>query len=135
MTSPSPLLHRARRGILTTLLALWIAALVLSHFPVERLPEMSTSDKRLHFAGFFLLSGLLLLSLAAYGVRHSRRIPIALVMMVLYAAIDETTQPWFNRSCDSRDFLADVLGAVAAIVGGAALVVVQRKVRTPARRT
>jgi VanZ family protein len=102
--------------MLSFCIILWVCAFVVSHFPLEKLPEMPTSDKTLHFAGFFILGAVLLLTLRIYRKARRRRIAFTAISTIVYAAMDEITQPLVNRHADMADFAVDVAGVVAAIV-------------------
>ena len=73
------------------------------------------SDKLEHFIAYGLLAGMLHLSL------WPKRWPIAKLAIVVlmtcmgYGGFDELTQPFFRRTCDIRDWTADVIGASIAI--------------------
>ena len=96
--------------------AAWIAAFVATHLPPRDLPAVEISDKVLHSAGFAGLSALLTLTLAVFGLARWRRIPLAIGLIILYAAVDEITQPLVHRTADVHDFLADALGGLLALV-------------------
>jgi VanZ family protein len=110
-----PLLGRSRRWVLGACVLAWTGALVSSHAPAPRLPEIGVGDKGLHVAGFLVLTGLFWLTLAAHGRRRLARIAFVFPIMPLYAALDELTQPWFGRTCDLGDWLADAVGAACAL--------------------
>ncbi|HUT58148.1 MAG TPA: VanZ family protein [Phycisphaerae bacterium] len=109
-------LYRARKPLLAALLIAWPAALVASHIPAEKLPQMRVGDANLHFAGFYALAGLFWLTLSAYARSRPARALLVLAIMPLYAAFDELTQPLFNRNAAWGDWLADIAGAAAAVV-------------------
>ena len=106
----------ARRILLASCVILWVGAFTVSHIPQSQLPSIPIADKRIHFAGFFALEVLLILTLAAQGLTHLRRAPIALGALIVYAFVDELTQPLVNRYADLLDVAADVAGAAAAAV-------------------
>lgn len=104
-------------------LAVGYAALLatLTHWPPDAgLPSISHPyDKLVHataysvlsFLLFFVLGGLLRLRLGWYFA--------AAIVVAVLAAIDEKTQPYFGRSCDRLDWMADMVGfALAAIFHG-----------------
>ena len=103
--------------LFTTLFVLYTIALVTgTHWPQPDIPSsLSVSDKALHVSAY-LLWGLLLLStgLAGSGLRA-----VLMVLLVggAFAATDEITQqlPGVNRSAESLDFLADLLGLSIAL--------------------
>ena len=94
---------------------LWLSAFVITHLPRSRLPGVPAGDKVLHAVGFFGLTGAFVLTLSLRGVRRRRRVVVAALAMVAYAAFDEITQPLFNRHAAWSDWMADILGAAAAI--------------------
>lgn len=119
-----------RRVLLSVCIVLWIAAFTVSHIPADRMPEMPTSPTSLHVIGFFVLGTALLATLTGYRMRTWRRVVIAAVILACYAAIDEATQPFFNRYGTLEDWQADLLGAAIAIVvweGGRVLVKLLRR--------
>ena len=121
MTARKPtMVARARprrlRRLLRWLLAIaWLGAFTLSHLPAERLRGLEASDKALHAAGFAGLTTLLWLVLAVDGRPARRRLPLVALAMALYGALDELTQPWFNRWASWDDWLFDCLGALASL--------------------
>ena len=106
----------ARRLLAGACAGTWSAAFWTSHIPVGRLPSKMPPDAVLHFSGFLVLAGAFAATLDAYGARRQRRWLIVFLTMSVYAALDEMTQPIVNRSCDVRDWLADVAGALAAVL-------------------
>jgi VanZ family protein len=102
------------------LAALWAALLFWLSSKPDPLPELTSrfSDKILHFAAYGTLGALLRLGLATPRRAPRRALALAVLLASLYGASDEWHQ-WFvpGRSCDVRDWVADVLGAAA----GAAL--------------
>ncbi len=87
-----------------------------SHIPAPDMPDIGVGDKRLHLAGFFGLGILLWATLAAFGRRRRTRVGLVLTVLPVYAALDELTQPYFQRSCDLTDWCFDLIGAVCALV-------------------
>ena len=113
--TPPRLSARRRRISRWGLAALWLAAFIGTHIPAERVPELHASDKILHAAGYAVLATALWLVLAADGIGRARRIAVALSVLIFYAAMDEATQPWVNRSASIADWLADGTGVVVAV--------------------
>ena len=90
--------------------------------PVEALPVQN--DKLLHFLAYGALAGL-------WGLRplHSMRGRVGVTLgLMVFAALDEATQPWFGRTADYRDWLADVVGIVAGIAVAGLLVLVWTRI-------
>ncbi len=110
------LLARHRRPLLAVLVLLWLAAATASHVPVSRLPSLEVSDKTEHVVGFLALAGMFILTLTAYGFRRPQRVLATILVLPLYAALDEWTQPWFGRGCELNDWFADLCGTAGAII-------------------
>jgi VanZ family protein len=110
------LLFRFRRWIVAVLIPLWIAAVIASHIPQENLPELPTNGKILHFLGFFGLSTLMVLALAAYGKGALKRNLWTLLIFAAYAAFDEGTQPYFHRHGCVSDWVLDTSSAALALI-------------------
>lgn len=109
-------LHRARRPVLLTCVGAWVIAAVATHIPAPELSGIHVGDRMLHLVGYFVLGSLFWLSLTAYGARARRRLPTVLIVMVVYALVDETTQGLVHRSPEVGDWLANVGGVAAAIL-------------------
>jgi len=74
------------------------------------------SDKVMPFVASGILSAVLLLTLTAYRHNRNKRDLIVLFSMMLYAGFDELTQRFVNRHTSFYDWVADMGGAVAAIL-------------------
>jgi VanZ family protein len=112
----------------------WIICLILTHLPAppEFLPA-ADHDKIRHYLGFGLLAGMLYLTIAIARPISSLRsflgsiaIRVLLILMI-YAAVDEITQPPFGRTCDFFDWLADTAGAATAVTILEPLYLIHRK--------
>jgi VanZ family protein len=107
---------RILRPVLLTLTILyWLLVIAMNHLPRPPHVGSSMSDTTKHLMSFGLLGSLLYLSI--WAVRPNRRWPglYAMALILVYAALDEWTQPLTGRSCEMRDFLADVIGAAAGL--------------------
>ncbi len=98
------------------LVVYWLAMFTGTHIP--KVPDIGVRvpDKVLHASAFF---GLTMLLCWVIQTRHSvwKKFAIAFVLAALYAVFDEFTQGFVRgRSPDVRDFAADMLGCIAAIV-------------------
>lgn len=116
MKHVSDIAHRHRRIILTASAILWVGAMIATHIPVGKLPHIGLSDKLAHSAGYFVLAGMFWLTLWAYRAQASRRAALVFFVAAAYAAVDEITQPLARRNASFGDWIADVVGAVAALV-------------------
>ena len=104
---------KVRLLLLLACIAIWITAALMTHLPPESVPGFETSDKVLHFLGYFVLTGVFELVLWSYGHPRWRRFIIAIVVMILYAIADESSQQLVNRCAAFDDWLADGLGILA----------------------
>ncbi len=114
MTRPSHIMRR--RLVLSACIIVWAGALIATHIPAERLPRVGGSDKLLHAAGYFVISGLFWLTLRVHGVAGAKRITLIFFTMLAYAAIDEITQPLVGRGSSIGDWLADITGTIIALI-------------------
>lgn len=104
---------------------LWLAyallLMTLTHLPkrdIERIP-IHIWDKLAHFVAYFFLAVLTALAHpAATQWRRPARVMAWLAGLLLFAALDEWTQPWIGRDCEFDDWLADAIGLGAGIILG-----------------
>jgi VanZ family protein len=123
------ILHRLRRYMLLTCILTWVAAFVATHVPAESVPQTGLTESSSHLLGFLGLTGVFWGALAAYGTAAGRRMGVAIVVMAVYAAVDEITQGLVRRSPAVSDWLMDIIGtlcAVAALEAVARLIGVRR---------
>ncbi|MFM1996329.1 MAG: hypothetical protein RLZZ111_716 [Planctomycetota bacterium] len=94
------------------------------------------SDKTMHVVAYFLLAGLAAATLAARGCWTAWRVGWLAVGLVLFAAVDELTQPFFSRFADRLDWVGDCAG-IALGLGAVAVVVMAmtRRARAGGERT
>lgn len=111
MMSPdlSGLSLRKRGYLLATYLVL---ILIGSSLPGSSIPDfrLFTYDKLLHFLEY---AGLGWLLMAFFQERPGLLMPTLLLGMV-FAALDEWHQPWFQRTCSLGDWIADSAGLISA---------------------
>ena len=113
--APGKLRPPLRRIIVTGCIVLWLAALVATHVPAEQVPEVRFSDWTLHALGYLALGSAFWLTLWAHGAGRWKRVMWVLGAMIVYAALDEITQPLVNRVASLTDWVADAAGAVIAL--------------------
>lgn len=113
MKEASP--QRWGRAIRAITILYWLGIFTLTHLPPVEIPKTHISDKLAHFAVFALLAVLLYLSLwrSERYTLHLAGIVLAIVM--IYAAVDELTQPLVYRTCSVTDWFSDVAGGATAI--------------------
>ncbi len=109
------------RWILLTMAAV-ACVLGLTHIPGQHMPrilEVHALDKVEHVAAYGSIAGCFLLSLK--GPMRPVLLLLGLVALVVIAALDETTQPLVDRTCDLWDFASDMVGiAIPCVVSGIA---------------
>ncbi len=112
---------------MTVILAVvWTGAFVATHIPAGKIPPTGTSDVVLHLIGYAVLGMVLLMTLSCRGVSRARAGAVAGVVLPLYAAFDEITQPLVNRSASTVDWAFDCLGAAVAMVAWWSLLALAR---------
>ena len=110
-----------RKIILTicwgTTLFYWAFLCVVTHIPQPRLPGVPVSDKTSHLIGYGVLASMLYVTLwIARPHNWSLVWQIPLILFV-YGALDEITQPMFQRSGEVADWVADAAGVLIAVAG------------------
>lgn len=116
MTDPSDHPASMRRLFVWACAATWICEFVLTHIPADSLPPLGAGDKLLHGVAFFAISGTFVAAISVCKVPRRRRIMLTAVIMSIYAALDELSQPLTNRTASFDDWLADIVGAMIALV-------------------
>jgi VanZ family protein len=102
----------------------WMALFAATHVPHVPPPVPPHSDKWLHIAAFAVLAALFAWTWslrAPFGWRQGLAV---LVILAVYGAVDEVTQPYTGRYASVADWIADVIGIVcglAAFVAGGRL--------------
>jgi len=97
----------------------WVAFFAATHTPKPERLHLPTAhlDKVIHFAGYAALATLCATHARSAGRPRNRRWFITwIVILAVYAAFDEITQPLVNRSASVFDWLADMLGVLAAFL-------------------
>ncbi len=96
--------------------AYWVFLFTATHLPKLQAPSRMLGDKRMHLIGFFILA-ILLWKWAEtmwndIGPRFAWQ---ALLLLALYGALDEATQPFFGRSGGVLDWVYDLIGAAVGL--------------------
>ena len=110
-----------QRVAFTLLLLYWPAIFILTHIflPQSILTQMRASDKALHFLVYFILIILLWFSISPAKKANikSKKVWFILLLLVIYAAIDEWLQGLCaGRTRDFMDFVSNVEGIGAGFV-------------------
>ena len=95
-------------------IVLLMSILVLSLYPLEKLPELEGNDKTNHLFAYFLLA-------FPSGLKEPRRFVFFILVFVIFGGVIEIIQPFLNRSGEWFDFLANCIGTILGFSVGAAL--------------
>lgn len=96
----------------------WIAIVILAHIPIPQVVyQAKVSDKWLHFLAYLNLVLLLWFSIHPDDkVRwHNKATWLVFLAVVVYGGIDELTQPYFGRTKDLADFVANAGGVAMGL--------------------
>jgi len=98
----------------------WPGLFVLAHIPIPHVvQEADVSDKSLHFLAYLILTFLIWSAVSGdRKVKWRRAAPwLVLFVIVVYGILDEWLQIYVaGRSCDVRDFLTDLAGALTGLI-------------------
>lgn len=109
-------LSRRHKITLIIVTVYWLALAAVMHIPVPQWARRTGfSDKTMHYFAYFILACLLWFAVSPDKKVNWRklRLWLALLVIILYAILDEILQGHMGRSADIRDFAADVIGALA----------------------
>lgn len=119
---------------LVLLVLYWAALAVATHLPAVVVPQTRLTDKSIHFIAFFglsLLLGLTLWSRRPWGLRTAGSV---VVLIAVYAAVDELTQGLIpGRYPDLRDWYYDLGGAGCAVAVLSVAALLGRNIRPTTR--
>ena len=87
----------------TVVIAVLIGLATLT--PVEKLPDVSGSDKLYHLISFAILT-------LPIAVIRPKALWVIFILSVGYGGAIEVLQPLVDRNCELADFLADASGAL-----------------------
>ena len=87
----------------TVVIAVLIGLATLT--PVEKLPDVSGSDKLYHLISFAILT-------LPITIIRPKAVWVIFILSVGYGGAIELLQPLVNRNCELADFLADASGAM-----------------------
>jgi VanZ family protein len=108
--------HRITIGLLASY---WPALFVFAHIPVPMwVRRAGVSDKVLHFLVYLVLVFLVWFAVSPnvrVSLRRAATWWVSLILVV-YGIVDELVQGLVGRSCDIRDFGADVAGTATGLV-------------------
>ena len=100
---------RARKIDIYATIIISIAIGLATLTPVEKLPQVSGSDKVYHLISFAILT-------LPIAIIRKRLTWIMFSVSVTYGGVIELLQPLVNRNCEMADFLADAAGAVLGVL-------------------
>ncbi|MCA9269013.1 MAG: VanZ family protein [Planctomycetales bacterium] len=108
--------RRLPKIAIACLMLYWALLFVATH-----VPNLQIGDSRYHFdkaAHLVAYAALAWMGAAVLHLRgHSFALSCAVMLGVVavYGAVDEILQPWFSRTADIADWVADVCGAVLGL--------------------
>ncbi len=109
-----------KRIIYIPLTIYWIILLTLTTLPGNELPKTGVNDKIEHFSAYFILGGLLSLTLLFQNKYNKLKKHFAIftgLIVALYAGLDEIHQLFVpGRDCDILDWTADMVGTSLGIL-------------------
>ena len=102
------------------LIVYWLVLLIATSIPGSDFPDIQVSDKIEHFTGYGLLTILITFTLlvqSKYKIIRNRAYLAAVVIVSLYAALDELHQLFIpGRECDIYDWSADFAAACFGVI-------------------
>jgi hypothetical protein len=104
---------------LILLVSYWLVLFILAHIPIPQFVyRAQVSDKTLHFLAYLILVFLLWFTISPDKKVSLRKAAAWLVLLavIVYGAADEVTQGYVGRSCDVRDFAADMVSTLTGLI-------------------
>jgi len=105
--------------IIISLLLYWPAIFVLAHIPIPQLVyKAQISDKTLHLVVYLILVFLLWFAVSPDRRVNWRKAAVWWVFLIMagYGGVDELLQGYVGRSCDIKDFLANLVGVTGGLI-------------------
>ena len=105
--------------IIISLLLYWPAIFVLAHIPIPQLVyKAQVSDKTLHLITYLILVFLLWFAVSPDKKVNWGKATVWWVLLITagYGGVDELLQGCVGRSCDIRDFLANLVGVTGGLI-------------------
>jgi VanZ family protein len=110
---------RRQKTTIAVLIIYWIVLAVLAHIPLPQVVyQAKVSDKWLHFLAYLNLTFLVWFSIKPdEKVRWQNKAAwLVFFAVIIYGGIDELTQPYFGRTKDLMDFIANMKGTATGLV-------------------
>ena len=109
-----------RQKLTISAMAVYALSLLIStHISIPDIVyRADVSDKWLHFFAYLNLTFLVWHSIKPFNSPDWRKplVWLILVFFLVFAAMDEITQPYFGRTADFYDFASDSVGVLAGLV-------------------
>ncbi len=112
------IMTRRQKITIAVLVFYWIVLAIVAHIPIPQLVyRAQVSDKWLHFLAYLNLVFLLWFSVKPDNKIswRSRLVWLIFLASAAYGGIDELVQPYFGRTKDLGDFLANITGISAGL--------------------
>ena len=108
--------HRRITALLAIALVLyWLIAFLGTHVPIPAGAIPGGGDKMLHYLGYAILASLLMGLRASRGPFGWYSIVMRWLVLAVYGAFDEFTQPFVGRNADVMDWCADLFGSFCGL--------------------
>lgn len=92
-----------------------LIAVCLTHMPKPPSNLEPVGDKSLHMIGYGFYAAVIYVACIITWPQRRGFPLIVMLILAVWAALDEITQPWFHRTCDIMDWRADMIGALVAV--------------------
>lgn len=111
--------HKTFRIAMWGVLIFYVAVLLtLTHLPKPPGVFEGHSDKTLHFLAYTTLACLSYIASALTWSDRKHLLIRVFIACAVFGALDESTQPFFGRHADIRDYLFDLLGIGSGLLVG-----------------
>jgi VanZ family protein len=113
------ILSRRQKLTVISLLFYWPGVFILAHIPIPQVVyKAHVSDKSIHFLAYLILVFLLWFAISPEKRVNWRKAAVwwVLFVVVWYGVVDEVLQSYVGRTCDIKDFLADLAGTLAGLI-------------------
>ncbi len=121
MTRLAKYLYKHRKYLVyLPLIVHWLAILILTSLPSDKMPGFALSDKLKHFSAYFVLSVLLTLALKfqkKWPLLRHKYILFVFIIGKTYSTFDELHQMLIpGRSAEFLDWLANLSGITLGVI-------------------
>ena len=135
-TTVDSMKQRTRQLLGVTLLVVFVLysllLVVATHLPrVPTFVRIPGADKWLHFVAYGCQATLAMGALYFTNLLGLKNVVYLTIILVLFGAIDELTQPIFSRQAELLDWIADCVGVLFGVCSAYLVVHIRREVKSP----